>query len=261
MKRNWQTVKNWRAVMIVAALNIVLGGAPGALAQQAPIAGGYAETSSSNPEVVSAARYAVRAEAGKRGALISLISIRRAEVQVVAGLNYRLNLRVKVNGKTQDVTAVVYKNLRQRYSLSDWKADSSSTGSDNASSNSTIEGLVKTFGEAYTAKELGKLDAERPFFGKVKIVIEHSLLGDTDKDRFEIKEFMTLEQGERWLRRREHEGFPARNTRPLLGCKRGVCTYDFDGGILHNQLYLQQISYAYRSRRPYIKTIYLLDGD
>lgn len=253
--------KKWQAVMVIAALNIVLGAMFGVSAQQVPIAGGYAEISSSDPEVVSAAKYAVRAQGQKQDARISLISIQRAEVQVVAGLNYRMGLRVKVKGKTQNVTAVVYKNLKQRYSLSNWEADNNPTGDASASSNSTIEQLVKKLEDAYTTKALGQLDAERPFLGKVKIVIEHSLAGDTDKDRFQIKEFSTLEQGERWLRSREREEFPARQTRSLLGCKRGLCTYDFDGGILHNQLYLQKISYGLRNRRPYIKTIYLLDGD
>ena len=125
----------------------------------------------------------------------------------------------------------------------------------------TVEQLAQALGEAYTAKALGKLDAERPYRGKVKIVIEHSLAGDTAKDRFEVKEFQTLEQAERWLKSRETEELPARATKPLLQCKRGLCTYNFDGGILHNQLYLSKISYGFRTGRPYIKTIFLLDGD
>ncbi len=123
----------------------------------------------------------------------------------------------------------------------------------------TIEQLVKALAEAYTSKLSGRLDAERPYFGKVKIVIEHSLV--EGKDRFEIKKFKTLEQGERWLRSRERDDLPRRETRPLLQCKKGLCTYDFEGGILHNHLYLRKISYGYRNGRPYIKTIYLLDGD
>jgi hypothetical protein len=126
----------------------------------------------------------------------------------------------------------------------------------------TIEQLVKELAEAYTAKDLGQLDAEHPYFGQVKIVIEHSLAEDTAPNRFEVKRFKTLAQGEQWLRGREREeGAPFRQTRPLLQCRKALCDYDFDGGILHNQLYLRRISYGYRNGRPYIKTLFLLDGD
>lgn len=124
----------------------------------------------------------------------------------------------------------------------------------------TIEQVVKELSDAYMTKTLRKLDAERPYLRKVKIVIENSL--EEGKNQFEIKEFTTLAEGDKWLIRREEEdGTPFRELRPLLGCKRGLCTYDFDGGISHNHLYLQNISYGYRNGRPYIKTIYLLDGN
>jgi hypothetical protein len=130
------------------------------------------------------------------------------------------------------------------------------------SNNKAIEPLLKSFEEAYAAKRLGTLDAERPFFGKVKFVIEHSLAEDTAKDRFEIKWFNNLEKAEQWLRSREREdSTPFREARPLVRCKAGLCTYNLDGGISHNHLYLRKIAYGYRHGRPYIKTIFLLDGD
>ncbi len=126
----------------------------------------------------------------------------------------------------------------------------------------TIGQLEDSLAVAYMAKELGKLDAMRPYFGSVKIVIEHSLAGDDDKDRFEIKVFKTLASGEQWLNSREREdGTPFREARQLLRCRNGLCTYDLDGGISHNHLYLKRIAYGYRRGRPYIKTIFLLDGD
>ncbi len=253
--------KNWRVVVIIAALNIIPGAMSGVLAQQVPIAGGYAETSNNDPEVVSAARFAIRAEGRKVGASITLLSIERAEVQVVAGLNYMLRLKVRVNNKTQDVTAVVYRNLKQTYSLSSWDVAGNHAGRSVALSTSTINQLEKALAEAYTAKDLGRLDAQRPYFGKVRIVVEHSLVEDGAKDQFEIKAFRTLAQGEKWLRSRETDGFPARHLRPLLRCLKGQCTYDFNGGINHNTLYLQKIAYGLRNGRPYIKTIFLLDGD
>jgi hypothetical protein len=123
-----------------------------------------------------------------------------------------------------------------------------------------LENLDKELSEAYVTKALGKLDASRPPRLKTRVVIEHSLL--EGKGQFVSRTFRTFEQIERWLRSKEGEdGTPFREARPLLRCRRGVCDYDFDGGILHNHLYLRRFSYAYRNGRPYIKTLYLLDGD
>ena len=254
--------KNWQALMVVAALSIIFGSASLALAQEGAIAGGYSETSSAEPEVIAAARFAVRARARRTGSGVTLLSIERAEVQVVAGLNYRLNLRVKVNHQAENVTTVVYKNLRQKYSLSSWKVESNPAGSGSVSPVRTIKQLENSLAVAFMEKTLSGLDAIRPFLGKVRIVIEHSLAGDNDSARFEIKDFKSLRQAEQWLKSRERDdGTPVREARPLLRCKGGLCLYNFEGGILHNHLYLQKFSYGLSRGRPYIKTIYLLDGD
>ena len=124
-----------------------------------------------------------------------------------------------------------------------------------------IEDLVKSVAEACEGRTLGTLDAQKPYVGKVKIVIEHSLADDNAKDRFVIKWFTSLAKAESWLKSREHEELPRRQSRPLVRCSKGVCTYNFEGGILHNSLYLKKITYGLRAGCPYIKTIYLLDGD
>jgi hypothetical protein len=97
----------------------------------------------------------------------------------------------------------------------------------------------------------------------VRIVIENSgadIAVDPNSE-YERKVFKTFGEFGRWLKSQETEdGLPFRVTMPLVGCKRGLCTYNFDGGIDHNLLYLQKISYGYRNRRPYIKTIFLLAG-
>jgi hypothetical protein len=88
--------------------------------QQEPMAGGYRDTAKDDPEALAAARFAIKEQSRKLHTRISLVSIQRAEVQVVAGLNYRLCMKVKVKRKTQTVTVVVYKNLKQKYSLTSW---------------------------------------------------------------------------------------------------------------------------------------------
>ena len=138
--------KNWRVVMIIIALSIVFGSGSGVSAQEAPIVGGYADISSSDAEVVSAAKYAIRARARRQGTRISLISIGRAEVQVVAGLNYRLHLRVRINGRTEDVAAVVYKNLKNRYSLSSWEPNGNRAGRDKVIQRDIRLSIASTYG-------------------------------------------------------------------------------------------------------------------
>ena len=126
----------------------------------------------------------------------------------------------------------------------------------NAAKKETAEDLVKALSEAYASKSLGGLAEGRPQQGRVSIVVEHSITG-----RRETRSFRSLEAGERWLKSREREDGPARQVMPLKRCRRGLCTYDFDGGILHNNLYLQKVAYGLKGGRPYVKTIYLLDGD
>ncbi|MDX6445529.1 MAG: hypothetical protein QOH71_2603 [Blastocatellia bacterium] len=125
----------------------------------------------------------------------------------------------------------------------------------------TAAGLAKQIAAAYGARTLSSLDAEKPYAGRVRIVIENSLGEPDDKGRFVIKSFTSLAKAEAWLKSREHDGMPGRESRPPERCAKGVCTYNFDGGILHNHLYLKKITYGIRSACPYIKTIYLLDGD
>ncbi|HEX8772934.1 MAG TPA: hypothetical protein VF735_04965 [Pyrinomonadaceae bacterium] len=258
--------KSWQVVIIIVALSVVLSCATKAFAQNVPMAGAYAKTSPTSHEVVSAARYAAREQGVKERAIIFVGSIKSAEVQVVAGLNYRLSMRVIVYDKPQDVIAVVYKNLEREYSLTSWevvgKPASDSVGLPSLYSDSAIEQLMKALDDAYNMRKMGRLDARRPYRGRVRVVIEHSIGGDGGPDSFERRQFRTLEQAERWLKSREREdGTPFRETRPLEECSGGMCTYDFNGGILHNHLYLQKVSYGFTKGRPYIKTIYLLDGD
>ncbi len=126
-----------------------------------------------------------------------------------------------------------------------------------AAKKETVEELVRALSEAYTSKSLGGVAAAaRPRQGRVRIVVEHSISGGR-----EAKSFRSLEAAERWLKGREREDGPARQVLPLKRCRRGLCTYDFGGGILHNNLYLQKVAYGYRNGLPYVKTIYLLDGD
>ncbi|HEX7313911.1 MAG TPA: GerMN domain-containing protein [Pyrinomonadaceae bacterium] len=111
-----------KRVLLAALVFVMLcAAAPAFAAQDAPIAGGYGERRTSDPGVAAAARFAVRERGRLTGRRVTLIAVRRAETQVVAGLNYRLLLSVTEGRAARDVVAIVYQNLRQRLSLESWE--------------------------------------------------------------------------------------------------------------------------------------------
>lgn len=125
----------------------------------------------------------------------------------------------------------------------------------------TIDQVADQLGRAFEDREMGRLDPSRPYVGSVAIVYEHSL----GEGRPRTRTFRSLGAAEKWLQSQERgvaeEMGPRRHLMPLKRCRAGVCTYDFEGGILHNQLYIKKFTYGMRRGRPYIKAIYLLDGD
>ncbi len=125
----------------------------------------------------------------------------------------------------------------------------------------SVQKLAKELAAAYEGKRLGSLDAKKPYRGSFKIVIEHSLAGDDEPGRFVTRTFSSMKKAEQWLRSRSHDGLPNRQSRPFKRCGTSVCSFDFDGGILHNQLYLKKFTFAKSGGKNYIKTVYLLDGD
>jgi len=113
--------------------------------------------------------------------------------------------------------------------------------------------LATEVADAFKAKELGKLDADHPYLGAVRIRLEHSISA-----RIEIRSFKRLAQAERWFKRGGQD--PNRSGGALNQCGRGICTFAMEG-MLHNTLYLKSISYGIRKGRPYIKAIHIIDGD
>ena len=127
----------------------------------------------------------------------------------------------------------------------------------------TIEKLIDEFEIAFVQDRLEKLDAKYPNYGKVRVEIEYTSIEP------DIKVFKTFGGIGRWLRSMETDSMPLEDGTTMklpmrlmseVSCQRGLCTYDYDGGILHNRLYIKKISYGYRNGRPYIKNIFLLAG-
>ena len=94
------------------------------------MAGGYSAIAVTNKEVIDAAAFAVsiqqevmQHQLGEPPAKLELTAIIGAEQQVVAGISYRLRLKVKVDGVEKDSEAVVWWQPWRKpepYQLTSW---------------------------------------------------------------------------------------------------------------------------------------------
>jgi len=115
-----------RTSMVLFASALLLAFATTSFAQKV---GGYKEISKSDSGARAAAVFAVGAQAAKTGGTAELVSVLKAESQVVAGMNYRMCLKVTTSGGageadvTETVKVVVYRDLKGNYKLSSWAAE------------------------------------------------------------------------------------------------------------------------------------------
>jgi hypothetical protein len=120
-----------RNFLLAATLLAAVGAAFGSTAagQKAPVVGGYKEVATDAPEVTDAAAFAVAAEGRKEKMTIKLVSVETAERQVVAGMNYRLCLKVETEDAdnnvdvTENVKVLVFKSLQRTYTLKSWEKE------------------------------------------------------------------------------------------------------------------------------------------
>jgi hypothetical protein len=121
-------------VKVIAACGFfAISGVIACLVQQ-PVAGGYSPIAVTNKEVIDAAAFAVKVQQkamqslhGEPAAKLELAAIVSAEEQVVAGINYRLKLKVKVDGTDKDAEAVVWWQAWRKpepYQLTSWNWNS-----------------------------------------------------------------------------------------------------------------------------------------
>lgn len=114
---------NRRVVIIFVALSVLFGSVVVGLAQRT---GGYKEMAKDDAEAAAAAEFAVTEQGKKQEMTYKLVSVEHAEQQVVAGINYRLCLKVGYRKQDDDVDTtefvrvVVYRNLQRAYSLTSW---------------------------------------------------------------------------------------------------------------------------------------------
>ncbi|MFN3229609.1 MAG: cystatin domain-containing protein [Asticcacaulis sp.] len=98
------------------------------------IAGGYSASDPKSKDVRKAVAVALSQKAAQDKGRYSLEKVYSAETQVVAGLNYRLCLRVRAYAaghlwpQTRHVAAVVYRDLSDQWSLTDWQVVAGCSG-------------------------------------------------------------------------------------------------------------------------------------
>jgi hypothetical protein len=87
-----------------------------------PLLGGYMQKDVADKEIVAEAAQAITLlQADRKDPKIALTSIKSAATQVVAGLNYKLELQIKTGSGDKTVTVVMYKDLSGKRKLSDVK--------------------------------------------------------------------------------------------------------------------------------------------
>ena len=85
------------------------------------MAGGYSPADPKQPEIIKAAQFAVQSKnALPESKPVALVKIRKAEQQVVAGMNYRMCLSVKDRRHAFRTLVVVYNDLSGKMILTEW---------------------------------------------------------------------------------------------------------------------------------------------
>ena len=94
----------------------------GCISVQAQVVGGYSKTTVDDKEVAAATNFAIKKQESilDTGTKITLVEISIAGKQVVAGMNYKMLLKVKIGDKEEIVEVVVWKKLSGEYELSSW---------------------------------------------------------------------------------------------------------------------------------------------
>jgi hypothetical protein len=88
--------------------------------EAAPVAGAWAPSDAFSPEVQEAARFAVQTFAVQNKARVLYKDVVKARQQVVAGLNFELELQVTLDGASRSVSATVWRQPDGSYRLQAW---------------------------------------------------------------------------------------------------------------------------------------------
>jgi hypothetical protein len=97
-----------------------LAAAPAAQTDSTPMAGSWTPTDPFSPDVQEAARFAVQTFAVQNKARVLFKEVTQARLQVVAGLNFQLQLQVTLDGAPRNVSVTVWRQLDGDYFLQSW---------------------------------------------------------------------------------------------------------------------------------------------
>ena len=114
-----------RKIFVLTVVCVALGCAASVFGQKKT--GGYRPVSVTDPGVKDAADFALEIKAEEMDEELSLEGIVKAEIQTVAGRNYRLCMKLYVpskedetDGVTLYIRTVVFKSLKNEYSIKSW---------------------------------------------------------------------------------------------------------------------------------------------
>jgi hypothetical protein len=116
--------QNVASVLVLTLIALIVGTAQPSPAAET-LVGGYSKVSVTNEQVIAAAQFAVKTLAAmpERAVVVSLVEIKEAEQQVVAGMNYRLRLRVLGDDLVRQMIVVVWWQAWRKpdpYRLTSW---------------------------------------------------------------------------------------------------------------------------------------------
>lgn len=124
-------MKNRMIPICLTALFLLAACCASPVRAESPPMGGWSEAEMTDEGVLAAAEFAVAVQAESMQAgdsaapvRLELVKVLRAQQQVVAGVNYRLTLEVRLNGEHQTAEAVVWwQSWREPdpYQLTSWE--------------------------------------------------------------------------------------------------------------------------------------------
>ncbi|PUE10502.1 cystatin domain-containing protein [Limnohabitans sp. T6-20] len=121
MKLNW-TLSSVMAVGVLVACSPDVKTPSEAAVQAASTqqAGEWSQADAMSPDVQEAARFAVQTFAVQSKSRVLFKDVTQARQQVVAGLNYQLQLQVTQDGAARIAQTKVWRKLDGRYELTEW---------------------------------------------------------------------------------------------------------------------------------------------
>src|SRR5262245_41539441 len=115
--------------LITSLIAIIFAVLVGSAVVSAQRTGGYKEIAKDDEGAAAAAEFAVKDESEKKEIAYKVVSLEKGESQVVAGINYRLCLKVSYRKQdeeqdtTEFVRVVVFRSLQKEFSLTSWKQE------------------------------------------------------------------------------------------------------------------------------------------